>query len=304
MFNNTIEQSNKSIVNKMFDKSVLIQKAISSKKLDEYLLKRFPEQVCKKGIGKGFALLDYMNTFHRYIQGKGLNSSVVSYTSKLYITGDLAEENQFNFRRYSGYRSKINTNTEKRKSDIVDPETSKISNLRRRRNLRRIVNSNMSICKRPKFITLTFDRDVSVQEASHCFDVFMKRLRRRYKKLRYIWVKERTKHGRIHYHCIFFTDYFIPQKQLTALWGQGFTFIKLINNFQNVGAYMSKYITKDIRTEKNERFYSCSRGLLRPIIKISDYNKGFQLSGFTCYDVISYPINETLTSINKFYRRC
>lgn len=52
------------------------------------------------------------------------------------------------------------------------------------------------------FLTFTFQFDIDEKSANEVIKLFFKRLKRRYKSESYIWTKERTKNGRIHFHAL------------------------------------------------------------------------------------------------------
>ncbi len=131
-----------------------------------------------------------------------------------------------------------------------------------------------------KFITLTFKDNVQdILYADNEFKKFIKRFKRNFKidKLKYIAVREFQKRGAIHYHmiCDWKKD-FTCEEQIREferfigdkVWKNGFIDIKQMNHIDNVGAYLIKYMTKNVATEffKGKKIYLCSKGLERPKI--------------------------------------
>lgn len=130
-----------------------------------------------------------------------------------------------------------------------------------------------------KFITLTYAKNMQdLEKADIDFKNFIKRLKYRYKLkgLKYLAVRERQKRGAIHYHILCDWDIellgeghtrelerFIGQE----VWKHGFVDIKAIGHVDNVGAYLIKYMTKNLSLElyKNKKLYLCSKGLKRPL---------------------------------------
>ena len=136
-----------------------------------------------------------------------------------------------------------------------------------------------------KFLTLTFDpkkfteknlRDVTFTD--DLFKKFMKRFNYRYKtKLKYIAVREFHKSGRIHYHLLcdwkkelIFEDEIRENESFLGekVWKHGFVDIKQLDHVDNVGAYIIKYMTKNVAIEffKGKKIYLCSKGLERPFV--------------------------------------
>lgn len=141
---------------------------------------------------------------------------------------------------------------------------------RARWNLMRLVNMNFD--SHSKFVTLTFaDNVVSLDEAHKEFDRFMKRMKRRYPKFKYVVATEFQKRGAVHYHMIADLPY-VRNDELRKLWRNGFVRINDIENCDNVGAYTSKYISKqnkDVRLN-GRKAYMTSKNLDRPIILKGD----------------------------------
>ena len=134
-----------------------------------------------------------------------------------------------------------------------------------------------------KFLTLTFDpkkftedelRDITFTDK--LFKTFMQRFNYRVgEKLKYIAVREFHKSGRIHYHMIcnwkvelqFENQVREFERYLgEKVWKHGFVDIKQLNHVDNVGAYIIKYMTKNVAIEffKDKKIYLCSKGLERP----------------------------------------
>ena len=83
--------------------------------------------------------------------------------------------------------------------------------------------------------------------------------------LKYSVVPEFTKKGRIHYHCIFYNLPYLKADVVADVWGQGYIKINAIDNIDNVGAYVCKYISKDFDDERmrGKKCYFSSRGLFK-----------------------------------------
>jgi hypothetical protein len=139
--------------------------------------------------------------------------------------------------------------------------------------VRRIINANVEAYgEKAKFVTLTFAKNVKENRVANAiFGKFVKRLnyeifRDKKARLKYLTVIEFQKRGAIHYHVVFFNLPYMPKSKLSEIWGQGFVKINNIDNVDNVGAYVSKYMTKDTDDDRliGEKSYFCSRGLIKP----------------------------------------
>lgn len=154
---------------------------------------------------------------------------------------------------------------------------------RTRRNIKRLANSNQQL---NKFLTLTFAKpmtDLSV--ANKLFNTAMKRILRAKPYFEYLAVVEYQKDidyygkkkehgGSVHYHLICNIkipdnmDNFMWERMFSKkYWKNGFVKIKKIDNVDNMGAYFSKYLGKDMfdkRMFRKKKFF-CSQTLKKPI---------------------------------------
>ena len=136
---------------------------------------------------------------------------------------------------------------------------------RARQTVRNMANVNFS--QNSKFVTLTFAENVvNVNQAYRMLSNFFKRLKRYLKKPpQYIAVLEFQKRGAIHFHVLMNIPY-IPHKELERLWGHGFVKINQIDDTDNIGAYITKYMTKENMDERlaGQKSYTMSRNLKKP----------------------------------------
>lgn len=136
----------------------------------------------------------------------------------------------------------------------------------RKTNVRQLVTCNFT--EHSKFITLTFRENmIDVKQANYEFKKFIGKLTYFHEKksFKYLAVIEFQQRGAVHYHMIADLD-FVPASMLENLWGQGFIKINDISRVDNVGAYVVKYMNKDISDPRLQglKAYNCSRGLSRP----------------------------------------
>ena len=87
---------------------------------------------------------------------------------------------------------------------------------------------------------------------------------------KYLCVPEFTKKGRVHFHVIFFNLPFIKNTTLEMIWGQGFIKINKIDNCDNVGSYVAKFMTKDNEQLIEQKSYFTSRNLEKSIEFINE----------------------------------
>lgn len=129
--------------------------------------------------------------------------------------------------------------------------------------VRRTVNANPQL---NKFLTITFAENVTDLDFAHYeFDKFVKRLKTRFGEFRYISVIEFQKRGAIHFHLLCNLPY-VDVNELRTVWRNGFIKLNRIDNVDNVGAYVTKYMTKDNLDERliGRKCYSMSKGLNKP----------------------------------------
>ena len=115
-----------------------------------------------------------------------------------------------------------------------------------------------------KFMTLTFRGEVTDYDyANKEFKQFIERLnyfafKQKKKILKYTAViehhHENDENNGIHYHVIFYNLPFVEHADLLKIWrgkrGTGGLNIKVIDHVDNVGAYVTKYVEKEIKDSK------------------------------------------------------
>lgn len=161
-----------------------------------------------------------------------------------------------------------------------DQEENRGKCLRRARTqLRRMVLANVGQYSddqgqpyKPAFLTLTFAENVQdIEQANKVYNLFIKRLNnklfgRGVTRLKYVVVPEFQKRGAVHYHVVLFNLPYIPSGELAKVWGQGFIKVNSVEEVGNVGAYVCKYLTKEIADERlnGRKHFWGSRGLVQP----------------------------------------
>lgn len=140
------------------------------------------------------------------------------------------------------------------------------------KRLRYLINNNFEGKKNELFITLTYAENMTDTERLYKdFEKFMKKIKRHFKEdtklsikmkfpkssIDYICVVEPQERGAWHCHVLMkFNELdndaiFIDSNVLAEMWGQGFVKIKSLNNVDNIGAYVSAYLT-DIEFKEGE----------------------------------------------------
>lgn len=254
----------------------------------------------------------------------------MKYSTKVIISGNVVEVYRYGLPVRTG---KDKTSFERRgaekaletSEEVVKMKKDKslTNTLRRTRNtLRRLINANTGKWnEREKFFTLTFKENVTDHEKANSeFRSFIKRLNYKiFKKesgLKYVCVVERQSRGALHYHIVLFNMPFVPVEQLGEIWGLGFVRINEIEDVDNLGAYVVKYIEKTMyemqekksAKVKDKKLYFASRGLHKPIeisngtkagkeeiLKIAEKTKGhevfrksYESEYYETFEVIQY----------------
>lgn len=197
------------------------------------------------------------------------------------ISNDFNEDRTKEANRH--YYEDIKENIKHRENRKAERRSQTIRDARNR--CRRLALMNFS--EKDTFMTLTFAENIQdITYADNEFKKFMKRFNYKYKrKSKFLAVREFQKRGTIHYHILI--DWKLPsilKKEEARLlerkigkqtWGHGFVNLKSLRGLKkqdkpvdNVGAYLVKYMSKNLCEEKlnNNKLYLCSRTLKRPVI--------------------------------------
>lgn len=159
---------------------------------------------------------------------------------------------------------------------------------RARRRLRRLINSNAGqwyddISKKyflPLFLTLTFRENITdIKYANSFFSDFVARFNYHFfqtkkRVLKYVVVVEFQQRGAVHYHAILFNVPFVENlhARISDVWRHGFVFVNSLKDVRNVGAYVVKYMSKEMQDDRlvGQKMYFASKNLLKPIVETVD----------------------------------
>lgn len=156
-------------------------------------------------------------------------------------------------------------------------------------NLRSILNENFAGSSSEIWFTVTYRENMQDSKKLYVdWHYFWKRLKHENPDipLEYVAIAEPQKRGAWHLHVLIKrTDkkpLFLPHKALMALWGHGGVNVKRLDSSDNIGAYLSAYLSNlptDSTTETEKsyakgarlhlyppgmNFYRCSRGIKKP----------------------------------------
>ncbi|HDE7738123.1 TPA: hypothetical protein PD978_002889 [Staphylococcus aureus] len=166
-------------------------------------------------------------------------------------------------RRVDTERREIGSNgmTEKERIE-KDMLNLKTSLNRSQKHLKRLINANIGAwgTEKAKFVTLTFKSNIKNHETANPeFKKFIMRLnyfvfKDKKARLKYTCCVERQTRGALHYHVVFYNLPYVKQKDLLKVWQKGkyggSLCVNAIDNVDNVGVYIAKYITKEIEDMK------------------------------------------------------
>lgn len=230
-----------------------------------------------------------------------------AYKQRAVVSGDVIEFYLFNQPVYEGFEQ----NHKVGRRGVANEEDRSLNRervlKRARRDLRRLINANIhKYHVASKFVTLTFkDNITDFETANYEFKKFRERLQYSLKcKLHYVVVPEFQKRGAIHFHVVMFNLPYITNSDLRKIWGNGFVKINSIDDVDNVGAYVCKYMTKsDDDRLRGKKSYFSSRGLKKPL-EIKDEKKVGELLSSLPDEKLTYEniiFNEYTQFIYKQY---
>ena len=215
-----------------------------------------------------------------------------TYDLKVVVSGKQVELYRYKknvWRDYEAKREEV-FKKEPKQLDIFEQEKLKQQRIqfsinRTKTEIRRLVNSNPQL---NKFMTLTFAKSTTdLKQANYIFNQFIKRMVYRYPNFEYLAVPEFQKdedyHGRkkkhggsVHYHLLCNLPY-IENDALEYFWRHGMVNIRQIGKVNNLGAYMSKYLGKELfsgRMFGKKKFFR-SQSLASPIEILGYYAEKF-----------------------------
>lgn len=111
---------------------------------------------------------------------------------------------------------------------------------------RNVINANITDVRKAKFVTGTYAENMTDSERLYKdFKYFVSKLRKNY-DFEYIVAREPQERGAWHFHMIMIFNKvapYIPNHIIQNLWGHGITFTEKLDDVDNVGAYLTAYLT-------------------------------------------------------------
>lgn len=198
-----------------------------------------------------------------------------------------------------------------------EKRTDNIANVRQSlRRLTEIINTNIDDVSKVRWITLTYKENMTdPKRLYNDFRKFNQRLKyylekNKLGKSEYIVSMEVQARGAWHAHLLLIFEEqapFIPNETLRNLWGHGFVKITSLNNVDNIGLYLTAYLsdmevsevenTRDLAKSKIKRFEDIDEeGKSKAIVKgarLRMYPVGFNI--YRTSKGIKMPVTEDCT---------
>lgn len=114
--------------------------------------------------------------------------------------------------------------------------------------LRDYINTNVVDVSCCKWVTLTYAENMTdTKRLYNDFDKFNKRLKYRYKDFKYEYIVAMEPQGRGAWHAhllLIFKEKapYIPNEEMSKIWGHGFTSTRKLDSIDNIGAYLTAYL--------------------------------------------------------------
>jgi len=178
------------------------------------------------------------------------------------------------------------------------------------KRIRNLINSNFfGMSDNEYFITLTYKENMTDSKKLYKdFDKFIKKLKYDNKDLLYIGVVEPQARGAWHVHLLLKNVNNIDNDYISSKWNLGYTYLTVLNNVDNVGAYLSAYLTNTSDKKgarlylypQNMNIFRCSRNCKRPFKEKLHYTKFFEkYNNLRLKYVRSYDLYNGLQKINS-----
>ena len=125
------------------------------------------------------------------------------------------------------------------------------------KHIRELINTNFTGLPNELCFTITYKENMTDSKVLYKdFELFFKKLKYKYKDIDYINVVEPQGRGAWHCHILLrfnsFKKIYIPNKEISDMWGRGFVKVKAIRkDIDNLGAYLSAYLGDVELDEKN-----------------------------------------------------
>lgn len=243
------------------------------------------------------------------------------YNTKLIVSGNIVEAYHYQKPLYFGYK-KISTCS---KLNIIKKtylDQKKYTFNKAKNKIRRLINSNVNKYQKkgfrpfsPVFLTLTHAENIiDKKQALQNFKNFIKRLNYEISKnkatLKYSAVAEYQQRGSVHFHVILYNFPFLRAERISKIWSFGYIKINKIEHVKQIGAYVSKYFSKDSfdTLAKYQKMFYSSQGLFLPKSSVYHFNFSFVLTkiyaNFQKFQIFSSKYDTLHNGICNYWQFC
>lgn len=208
---------------------------------------------------------------------------------------------------------------------LSDDNTKSLESMRKTfKRLNHLIIDNFSGGQSEVFITLGYENLMSdTKQLSHDFNLFWRKLKRRYKDCEYISVAEYKGNRSLHLHILIKSlsnkKLFLERDLIIKLWRQSDVYIERIPTSKDVEC-IAKYLNPFTNTkkfqrltyyERNFRIYNCSKGIVKPETKRLSLKEAIKFlaenhyvkHSETAYDIVADMDDENtviLNTVKKF----
>lgn len=163
------------------------------------------------------------------------------------------------------------------------------------KHIRELINTNFTGCLNELCFTITYKENMTDSKVLYKdFELFIKKLKYKYKDVDYINVVEPQGRGAWHCHILLkfnsVKKIYIPNKEISEMWGRGFVSVKAIKkNIDNLGAYLSAYLG-DVELQEDNIAQLVYDGVVEPgqafnikEVEVDGIKKKFIKGGRLCF---------------------
>jgi len=163
------------------------------------------------------------------------------------------------------------------------------------KHIRELINTNFTGCPNELCFTITYKENMTDNKVLYKdFDLFIKKLKYKYKDIDYMNVVEPQGRGAWHCHILLrfnsVKKIYIPNKEISAMWGRGFVSVKAMKkDIDNLGAYLSAYLG-DVELQEDNLSELVDSGAIEPgqafnvkEVDVNGIKKKFIKGGRLCF---------------------
>lgn len=205
---------------------------------------------------------------------------------------------------------------QKKKRETRTDDDEAVASLKRSmRKMRQLVNANFDGDRNELFITLTYAENMrDPKKLRKDMEKFLKKAKRRLGEIKYLYVVEPQARGAWHSHCLVkqlsaHSTYW-PAEDIADAWGHGFIKVQRLTDCDNVGAYLSAYMSNapadaedDVQRDGQRNYGELGEDVPKNIIKgerAKLYPRGMHI--YRGSQNLSEPITKKIRPTSKEYQ--